>query len=265
MRKTYLVLIAVVVALALVAAGGGPEEKKAKFFGKAKELFERGDLVKARLEAKNALQIDPKFAEGYSLLGQIEMQAGDFKAAYGSFGKAVELKPELLPAQVELGKLLLISGAPDKAMEKAEVVLAKEPANPEALMLKGSALLAQRQLDDAARIFEGMLQNGVKKPEVYLALATAQAQGNNLARAEKTLQDGIAANKDAVALHMGLAKFYSDTKQPEKAVSAMRKVIELQPDQPMHKFNLASLLWDDGRQAAAIDMVAELLAKDPAN
>jgi len=265
MRKTYLVLIAVVVALALVAACGGPEEKKAKFFGKAKELFERGDLVKARLEAKNALQIDPKFAEGYSLLGQIEMQAGDFKAAYGSFGKAVELKPELLPAQVELGKLLLISGAPDKAMEKAEVVLAKEPANPEALMLKGSALLAQRQLDDAARIFEGMLQNGVKKPEVYLALATAQAQGNNLARAEKTLQDGIAANKDAVALHMGLAKFYSDTKQPEKAVSAMRKVIELQPDQPMHKFNLASLLWDDGRQAAAIDMVAELLAKDPAN
>jgi len=41
MRKTYLVLIAVVVALALVAACGGPEEKKAKFLGKAKELFER--------------------------------------------------------------------------------------------------------------------------------------------------------------------------------------------------------------------------------
>ena len=64
------------------------------------------------------------------------------------------------------------------------------------------------------------------------------------------LQEGIAANKDSVALQMGLVRFYSDVKQPDKAVTAMGKVIELQPDQPMHKFNLASLLWEDGRQAA---------------
>jgi tetratricopeptide (TPR) repeat protein len=263
MRKNYLPLVAVVLALSLVIACGGPEEKKAKFVGKARELFERGDLVKARLEVKNALQIDPKFAAGYSLLGQIEMQAGDFKAAYGAFGKAVELNPDLLAAQVELGKLLLMSGAADKAMQKAETVLAREPANPEALMLKGSALLAQRQFDSSVRIFDGLLQSGVKKPEVYLALASAQAQGNLLAQAEKTLQDGIAANKDSVALQLGLAKFYSDSKQPNKAVAAMRKVIELQPDQPMHRFTLASLLWDDGRQAAAIEMVGDMVAKKP--
>jgi tetratricopeptide (TPR) repeat protein len=265
MRKTYLAVVAGFLVLSLVLACGGPEEKKAKFFGKAKELFERGDLVKARLEAKNALQIDPKFAEGYRLLGQIEMQAGDFKAAYGAFGKAVELKPELLAAQIELGKLMLMSGAADKAMEKAETVLAQEPAHPEALMLKGSALLAQREFEPSVKVFEGLLQKGVKKPEVFLALATAQAQGHHLAQAEKTLKEGIAANKDSVPLNLGLAKFYSDAKQPENAVAAMRKVIELQPDQPMHKFSLASLLWDDGRQAAAIGMVTELLAKDPAN
>ena len=193
------------------------------------------------------------------------MREGNFKGAFGAFGKAVELKPELLPAQLELGKLLLMSGAPDQAMEKADIVLGKEPANPEALMLKGSVLLVKKDFEAAIKIFEGLLQKGVKKPEVYLMLATAQAQANNLPKAEKTLQEGIAANKDSVALHMGLARFYSDAKQPEKAVPAMRKVIELQPDQPMHKFNLASLLWDDGRQAAAIDMVADLLAKDPAN
>ena len=113
-----------------------------------------------------------------------------------------------------------------------------------------------------AKIFEGLLQKGVKSQEIYLILANAYAQGNDLAKAEKTLQEGIAANKDSVPLQLGIARFYSDAKQPEKAVSAMRKVIELQPDQPMHKFNLANLLWDDGRQAAAIEIVADLLAED---
>ena len=265
MRKTYLALIAVVVALTLVAACGGPEEKKAKFYNRAKELLEKGEIVKARLEVKNALQIDPKFAEAYSLLGAIEQRDGNFKGAFGAFGKAVELKPELLPAQLELGKLLLMSGAADKAMEKAEFVLGQEQANPDALMLRGSVLLVKKDFEAGIKIFEGLLQKGIKKPEIYLMLATARAQTNNLPQAEKTLQEGLAANKDSVALHMVLAKFYSDAKQPEKAVAAMRKVIELQPDQPMHKFNLASLLWEDGRQAAAIDMVADLLAKSPAN
>jgi tetratricopeptide (TPR) repeat protein len=158
MRKTTLALVAVIVAAGLLLACGGPEEKKGKFFGKAKELFERGDLVRARLEVKNALQIDPKFAEAYGLLGRIEMQAGDFRAAYGALEKAVELNPGLLAAQLELGKLLLVSGQPDKAMEKAELALAKDAADPEGLMLKGSTLLARREFEATARVFEGLLQ-----------------------------------------------------------------------------------------------------------
>jgi len=49
MRKISIPLIAIAVAFSLVAACGGPEEKKANFYGRAKELFDRGDLVKARL------------------------------------------------------------------------------------------------------------------------------------------------------------------------------------------------------------------------
>ena len=40
----------------------GPKEKKLKFYNKGKELYEKGDYVKAKLEIKNAIQIDPKYA-----------------------------------------------------------------------------------------------------------------------------------------------------------------------------------------------------------
>jgi len=70
-RQHYACMLFVGVVILALAACGGPEEKRAKFFERAKGFYEKGDWVKARLEVKNALQIDPKFAEGYQLLGQI--------------------------------------------------------------------------------------------------------------------------------------------------------------------------------------------------
>jgi cytochrome c-type biogenesis protein CcmH/NrfG len=83
--------------------------------------------VKAGLEFKNTLQIDPKFPDGYYMLGMTQLMRGDLPHADGSFNKAVELEPDHLQAQIQLGKILVAAGKRDEAMEKAEHVLKKEP------------------------------------------------------------------------------------------------------------------------------------------
>jgi tetratricopeptide (TPR) repeat protein len=258
---TALTVIALLMGL---SACGGPEEKKARFYAKAKELYAKGEYVKARLDAKNAIQIDPNYAEAYELLGQVEQKEGNLKGAFGAFSKAVDLNPELFGAQVELGKLLLLSGAPDKALEKAQAVLAKEAGNSEALMLRGSVLMVQKKPQEAAAIFDGLLKKGEKKPETYLVLATALSQSGENSRAEKAFTDGIAAHPNFAPLHLGLAQFYAGLKQPSKAESELKRVIELEPDKPLHKFNLANFMWGEGRQAAAIDLISATVAADPA-
>ncbi len=77
----------------LMAGCGGPEQKKMKFFNRGKALYEKGDLVKAKLEFKNAIQIDPKFAEAYYMLGMVDVKGGNFQGAYGAFSKTVDLNP----------------------------------------------------------------------------------------------------------------------------------------------------------------------------
>ena len=52
----------------------------------------------ARLEFKNALQIDSKFAEGYYMLGMSELRQRNLKKAFANLSKAVELEPEMLDA-----------------------------------------------------------------------------------------------------------------------------------------------------------------------
>jgi len=61
LRGKRVTLLCLVVCMALLAGCGGPEARKQKFFEKGKALYEKGDYVRARLEFKNALQIDPKF------------------------------------------------------------------------------------------------------------------------------------------------------------------------------------------------------------
>ena len=104
-KRLYLVFT-LIIALSIMACGS-PEEKRAEFLNKGKALYEKGDLVRARLEFKNAVQIDPKFSQGYYMLGMTELKEGNFKQAYAGFSKAVELKPDDLKAQLQMGRLLI--------------------------------------------------------------------------------------------------------------------------------------------------------------
>ena len=67
--KNIFYLLLIVMNLTLASGCSAPEAKKIKFFEKAKALCEKGDYVRARLELKNAVQVDPKFALGYYHLG----------------------------------------------------------------------------------------------------------------------------------------------------------------------------------------------------
>ena len=166
MMKRLILLVCIAFLLAAITACGSQEEKKMKFFEKGKTLYEQGDYVKAQLEFKNALQIDPKFADGYFWLGMIKQHEGNWKPAYGSFAKAAELDPDHLAAQLQLGRLLLLSRNTDKALEKAELILAKEPENVDALILKATGLLTKNDNTGAIALMEGLVKQGHKEPNV---------------------------------------------------------------------------------------------------
>ncbi len=160
--------IMMIMIIALLAACGGPEQKKIKFYNKGKALYEKGDYVKARLELKNALQIDIKYADAFYMLGMIALKSEDPRGAYANFSKVVELSPKHWDAQVQLGRFLLGSGKTDEAMGKADLVLKNDPKHEDALLLKGMVLLKEKDNDGAARFLETVVGREVHKPEGYL-------------------------------------------------------------------------------------------------
>jgi Flp pilus assembly protein TadD len=52
-----------------------------KFYEKGKAFYDKADYVRAGLEFKNAIQIDPKFAEARYMLGMANLQQGNVRGA----------------------------------------------------------------------------------------------------------------------------------------------------------------------------------------
>ena len=264
-KKTAAIAIITLLTLSFTFACEGPEEKKMSFFEKGKALYEKGDYVKARLELKNAVQIDPNFAQGYYYLGLLEMKDRNYRQAFGFYSKAIELDPQLLDAQLEVGRLYLASRASDKALEKAELVLAADPENVTAAALKASVLMREKKDAEARQILNGLLDKGVTEPDVYLLLALDAVQQNDAAGAVSILEKGAAANPKSVAIYAFLARVHATNKNNSEAEAAMQKIIDIEPDNAAHRFSMANLLWQANQRAKADKVIAEIITGDPGN
>ena len=226
-------VVAVLVAVCLCACSS-MEEKRDKFLASGQALYQQEDYVRARLQFKNALQIDPKFAPAYLWLGKTELNLKNPQGAYGALNQAVELKPDLTEAQIVLGNLLLMAKQPDKAREKAELALKQEPKNTDALLLSASLAMAQPQPQPqkALEVLAEVRRLDPGKLPAYLMEASILAKEQKWAEAAAILENGIKANPKALNLYIARAGLADNQKQFAAGESFLLKAIDLEPKNP---------------------------------
>ena len=261
--RTRLLAIGLLFLGVLAASCSGPTEKKIRFFRNGQALHEKKDYVKASLEFKKVLQIDPEFADGYYMLGMTQLMLGDFSRAWGSFNKAVDLEPDHYKAQIQLGKILVAAGKRDEAMKKAELVLKKEPGNEEAQLIKGQVHLAEKENAKARAHLENLLEQGMKSPDLYLLLALTHMREKDFPGAERVLLKGIGEHGESVPLYRVLADVYAAAGRIEASAAQVRIMIELEPEKYSYRITLAGLYWNTGQQEKARELLQGLLAERP--
>ena len=104
MQTKFFLLCFMFVALTACAS---PEEKAAEFLANGEQLLSDGDLVKARLEFRNALQIDNKLASAWYGLAQIAQQNSEWREAYGFLEKVLNIEPNGILEEACLSRALV--------------------------------------------------------------------------------------------------------------------------------------------------------------
>jgi tetratricopeptide (TPR) repeat protein len=168
-----LVLGTMVLVLGAAAGCGGAHARKAAHMEKGRKYLAAQSYEKARIEFRNALQIDPKDAGAYYQTGVAEEKLDHLPQAAQAYQGAIDLAPQhdYLDASIALAKLLALYGAPDRALELVKVALQKHPDDAELLTVRA---LARRQLKDlpgAVADAEHATQLAPRNEEAVAALA----------------------------------------------------------------------------------------------
>jgi len=131
---------------------------------------QRKELDLAKLIALRAQKLDERDADIAYLLGLVLDRQGEEAAAGAQYTKTLELTPGHLPARYALLEQAVRKEAWPRVAEQAAAVLAEEPRNAAAVLLRGIALRHAEKPDEAMEAFaKAEKLSGGKLAEVYLA------------------------------------------------------------------------------------------------
>jgi tetratricopeptide (TPR) repeat protein len=256
--------IIMLIMVALVVSGcGGAESRKMKYLERGQSYLTEENYDKAIIEFKNVLQIDPKYAEAYFLFGKAEEGRHNYQQAFGLYSKAVELNPDHFGARVQMARLYLLGGDLAKAKEQIEVVLAKQPTNVSALLVKAAVAAREDKAEEAIRLASGVIKSVPSETEGYGLIAGVYLKQKKVDKSIEILQQGLAANPKDIFLRLNLAQIYANNGENDKAETMLQECVSLEPQNLRHRAVLAAFLTKTNQIAKAEKVLRTAVEQDP--
>ena len=241
---------------------------------------------------REAIHLDPKYAEAHNNLGLVLTQTDLTDEAIAAFREAVRLRPDFADARANLGGVLVVVDA-DEAIEELKEALALNPglvnahynlsraynhksergkeiehleqalrADPDfakAHMSLGKALIAQRRIDDAVTHLERAIQlePDLGEARYQLGLALVRVGRREEARRELEASRPLISERQQIetaTLFMREAQQALSAGEVNQAVDRLRQVISLAPEYPEARLTLGEAL---SRRGDPEDAIAE--------
>jgi len=229
----------------------------------ARSMRERGDHDGEIALYKEILDKQPDDAGTLLALAEAQMADDDLEGAIHTLERVEERHPGDPRVSLRLGFLYYEARHFDKAIARFQQALATNPEEYEIAFFLGIAQRKQGHEEEALKSFasiptdhehyseaqtqiasiyerSGRYADARQAVEAALAVertrplelyaATLQAKAGDLDGAVKFVEGLIAADPQNDELHYNLGIIYGEAKQPELAIKAMRKALELNPD-----------------------------------
>jgi tetratricopeptide (TPR) repeat protein len=191
--------------------------------------------------------------------------------AIQSANAAVSLDPLNYANQVSLGQVLSsvislkIEGSYDGAKQAYESALALNPENPEIYLMLARTEIAHEDAEAArAYIGKALEKKGNYAEAVYL-LALLQVQAKDMAGAIQSVGSLAALFPQDPTVFFQLGNLYFEDRQYERAVLALGRAVELDPQYANAKYVLGLSLYEVGQRAQALEQFEALAATNPEN
>lgn len=263
-RKALAVALSFALSGSLLVGCSGKEERQAKYLQRAEEYLAKNDYDKARIEAKNVLQINSDNAEAHYIFAQIAERESNWSQLYGELNAAIKSDPKLLKAHVKLAQFLTAANELDKAQEEARAIQELDPNNADYYAVMAGIARRQQKIDDAIRHAEKALS--IKSGHLHASAILASIYADtDPAKAQQLLAESIKVNPDENDLRLMQAQIYAKQNDPEKAIEIMKQVIKMNPEKEAYVAQLAGYYLSQNRPDDAEALLRQSIKDQPKN
>ena len=227
-----------------------------------------GDAVGAEALLREALVIDSAWTPTLATLGEMLLNSGRASEAESLLQRAAAGTPSFPRAALVLARHYNDTQRPAQALEVVVRYCASGSADAELVTQHVAALVALGRQNEAVAFYRRVVAAAPNHPAAAHALAIALDAANQPAEAERVARQVLTSGQRPASLYFTHARSLIALGDFERAETALRDCLRLEPRLIEAQSHLARLIWmrtGDGAEAtAAMDQALQTFANDDA-
>jgi len=258
---TTLLLVALLAMI--TGCGGSSEARKARHVQQGQEFMAERNYTKARIEFRNALQIDPKDAQVRGLAGIASERLGEYDDAVKYYRVALAADESLIEVRARLARIYAVAGLADEAMDLLKPGLDASPDSAELLSVRAVVHEQRGDPDAGLSDAERAYQLKPRDSDVVAALAGIRWRAGNRDEAVSIVSQAIAADPDNLDLRVLSSRLLLALGRTADAERQLLEMVRLDPSKVEHRGLLAQVYIQEGKVDEAIEIIRAAVAVDP--
>lgn len=222
-----------------------------------------GDTKRAMSLLFLVTKADPSYGVAWESIARIAIDTKDMTTAENAVATLYKLEGQHAAAAFMRGEFLNATDKPEDALALYKEVIAIDPAGSLAERALAAFVTTQKKLNrmqDAADYIAGL---ATSSPLTDTVLAECYVDLGKPDLAAARLDKAIAAHSTRVETYIDRANLFIDAHQPEAAIEALKKGLQVAPSDLRLPVMQAQLLLNTQRYNEAVAIYSDLLARNP--
>ena len=248
------------------------KQRSAQHLEQADHWAAEGKTNEAIVEYRRAIQLDPKDPAAHLKLAKIFFDRQDLASCQQQLSVLNKIAPDNLDAQLLMAEMYLKVRAPDKALEVAQVIIKKNPdnPNPQAMMISAEASFAMMAMNPKDKAIAQTYTDRVLRLEpangrAWFLQALLQISDEKTSEGEASLLRAINYDPTSVSAVATLSFLMARRGDLTGAETTIRKGLAQNPQNiPIH-YLLGAFLFSQNRRAEAEETFKRIKALGDSN
>jgi tetratricopeptide (TPR) repeat protein len=234
-------------------------------YREAESLLQKGKIEEAVGTLREAIQIEPQFAEAHFALGVILARQGreHDTDAINHFLEVVKLEPRHVDARINLSNLLEEEDDPEGAAGALQEALALAGERADLYVMLGKKQQRAEKYNEALHSFHRALELDPRIAGAHYGLGMTLRSMGDIPAAQVEFEQALKLDPNDALAHYQLGRFLILQKQNEGAAHHLEESVRLMPDLADAYAKLGVLYRSQGKNEAAEKAFREAVRLSP--